>query len=311
MVVGPTAVGKTAAAVALARRFGGEIVNADSRLLYRGLDIGTAKPTVDERGGVPHHLIDVLGPAEDLSLANYQDLALAAIRAVHARDRLPFLVGGTPLYVNATVEGWRIPRVPPNPALRADLEAEAADHGLPALAARLSAVDPAAAARSGTNLRRVIRALEVYDATGVPMSAQEGKGPAPFSALELALTMPREDLHRRIGARTAELVRRGLVDEVRALLAGGLSPDAPSLGAIGYRQLLPHLRGDESLAEAVARIETDTRRYVRHQETWLRRNPRLHRLDVTQPGWLGRAAATIAAFLAARSAPGEAARADG
>ena len=304
VVAGPTAVGKTAAAVALARRFGGEIVNADSRLLYQGLDIGTAKPTTEERGGVPHHLIDVLDPAKDLSLARYQDLALATIRAIHARDRLPFLVGGTPLYVNAVVEGWRIPRVPPDPALRAALEADAAEHGLPTLTARLAAVDPAAATRSGTNLRRVIRALEVFAATGVPMSALEGKGPAPFAALELALTMPRDALHRRIDARTDESFRRGLIDEVRALLAAGLPPDAPSLGAIGYRQLLPHLRGDEPLTDAVARINADTRRYVRHQETWLRRNPRLLRLDVTEAGWLDRAAAAVAAFLAARSIPG-------
>jgi tRNA dimethylallyltransferase len=298
VVAGPTAVGKTALGIALAHRFDGEVVSADSRYLYRGLDIGVAKPEEEERRGVPHHLIDVVPPDGEMSLATYQDLAYAAIADVLARGRLPLLVGGTPLYVNAVVEGWRIPRVPPNPALRAALEAEAAARGIPALLARLREVDPDAAARTGTNLRRIVRALEVHEATGVPMSRQEGKGPRPFETLEIGLTMPRDALHRAVDRRVDDQIARGLVGEVRSLLDAGLDPDAPAMSSLGYRQLLPHLRGEESLEAAVARIKTDTHRYVRHQETWLRRNPRLVPIDVTHPGWQARAAEQVERFLA-------------
>lgn len=297
VIAGPTAVGKTAAGIALARRFNGEVISADSRYLYRGMDVGTAKPDIVERQGVPHHLIDVVGPDEAMSLATFQGLAYAAIAATLARGRLPFLVGGTPLYVNAVVEGWRIPRVPPNPALRAALAAEADRLGLPALTARLAAVDPVTAARSGRNLRRVIRALEIFEATGTPMSELEGKGPRPFETLELGLSLPRPRLYTAIDARVEDQIARGLVAEVRTLLEGGVPPNAPAMSSLGYRQLLPYLSGEASLAEAVARIKADTHRYVRHQETWLRRNPRVIWLEVTAPDWLERAAALVAAFL--------------
>ena len=301
VIVGPTAVGKTAFGIELARRFDGEVVNADSRYLYRGFDIGVAKPDVIERRGVPHHLIDVVPPSAGMSLATYQDLAMAAIAAVIARGRLPFLAGGTPLYVNAVIEGWHIPRVPPNPAFRASLAAEAAAIGLPPLVARLRVVDPVAAERAGTNLRRVIRALEVYEATGIPMSAQEGKGPRPFRTLELGLTMPRSALYQAIDARVDDQIERGLVQEVRALLEGGLDPAAPAMTSLGYRQLLPYLRGEASLEDAVARIKADTHRYVRHQESWLRRNSRLIWLDVTEQGWLERAVTLVERFLNGRA----------
>ena len=236
-----------------------------------------------------------------MSLATYQDLAMAAIAAILARGRLPFLVGGTPLYVNAVIEGWHIPRVPPNHAFRAALTAEAAARGLPPLAARLRVVDPVAAERAGTNLRRVIRALEVYEATGIPMSAQEGKGPRPFRTLELGLTMPRSALYQAIDARVDDQIERGLVQEVRALLEGGLDPAAPAMTSLGYRQLLPYLRGEASLEDAVARIKADTHRYVRHQESWLRRNSRLIWLDVTEQGWLERAVTLVERFLNGRA----------
>jgi tRNA dimethylallyltransferase len=302
VVAGPTAVGKTRLGIELGRRFGGEVVNADSRYFYRGMDVGVAKPDSAERNGVPHHLIDVLDPAGEMSLAVYQELAMAAIGDVLARGRLPLLVGGTPLYVNAVIEGWRIPRVPPDPSFRARLAAEAERDGLPALTARLAAVDPVAAARSGANLRRVIRALEVYESTGQPMSAQEGKGPPPFGTLELGLTMPRQALYAAIDRRVDDQIARGLVEEVRALLDRGLSPEAPSMSALGYRQLVPYLRGEVSLAEAIERIKADTHRYVRHQETWLRRNPRLIWIDVTEPNWIEHAAALVAEFVARRPA---------
>ncbi len=298
VIAGPTAVGKTALGIELASRFGGEIVSADSRYLYRGLNIGVAKPDLAERRNIPHHLIDIIPPDGEMSLATFQDRALRAIASINARGRQPFLVGGTPLYVNAVVEGWRIPSVPPNPSVRAALEAEAAEHGVAALTARLRAVDPIAAERCGTNLRRVVRALEIYEATGVPMSAQEGKGPPPFATLELGLTMPRADLFAAIDRRVDDQIVRGLVDEVRALLDGGLAPHAPSMSSIGYRQLLPYLAGELTLAEAITRIKSDSHRYVRHQETWLRRNPRLVRLDVSEPGLVTQASDLVERFLA-------------
>jgi tRNA dimethylallyltransferase len=297
VIAGPTAVGKTAAGIALARRFGGEVVNADSRNLYRGMDIGTAKPTSKERAEVPHHLIDVLDPTEEMSLARYQEMATSAIAAVQVRHRLPFLVGGTPLYVNAVVEGWRIPQVPPDPYFRAAQEARVAAGALPELLEELAQVDPVAAARCGPNARRVIRALEVFRATGRPMSELEGKGPPPYRTLEFGLKMPRALLHRAVDERVEEQVRDGLVDEVRRLLAAGVPAEAPAMSSLGYRQMVPFLAGEVTLAEAVARIKTDTHRYVRHQETWLRRNPALIALDVTETGWRERAAALVERFV--------------
>lgn len=305
VVAGPTAAGKTGLGVSLARRFGGEVVNADSRYLYRGLDIGVAKPSLADRRGIPHHLIDVLEPGETMTVARYQDLALAAIAAIHARGALPLLVGGTPLYVNAVVEGWRIPRVPPDPAFRAAHEAAVAAGDLPLLVERLRAVDPVATARSAQNPRRVIRALEIHHATGQPMSALEGKGPRPFRTLELGLALPRERLHRAIDARVDDQIRRGLVAEVRGLLAAGVSPDAPALSSLGYRQLFPYLRGEATLEEAIQQIKTDTHRYVRHQETWLRKNPNLVAVDATRVGWEEDAANLVASFLSSHPPAGD------
>jgi tRNA dimethylallyltransferase len=297
VVSGPTAVGKTALGIELAKTFNGEVVNADSRYLYRGFNIGVAKPDLAERRGVPHHLIDVLPPDGAMSLARYQDLATAAIADITARGHLPLLVGGTPLYINALIEGWRIPRVPPNPVFRARLEAEAAASGVSALAARLRAVDPDAAARHGANLRRIIRALEIYEATGVPMTAQEGKGPAPYNALEIGLTLPRNRLYHAVDDRVRDQIARGLMAEVQSLLDAGVPADAPAMGSLGYRQLLPYLRGECILDAAVERIRFDTHRYVRHQETWLRRNPRLIWFDVAQPSWQDAAMDWVRVFL--------------
>lgn len=303
VVAGPTGVGKTHLGIELARRFGGEIVNADSRYLYRGFDIGVAKPTLAERRDIPHHLIDIIDPTDDMSLARYQDLAYATIDAIASRNKLPILVGGTPLYVNAVVEGWRIPQVPPDFARRAALEAEAQREGSEALLRRLQAVDPIAAERCGPNLRRVIRALEVWEATGVPMSSLEGKGPPRYETLELGLTMPRELLHATIDRRIADHLRQGLVEEVQSLLAAGVPETAPAMSSLGYRQLLPYFRGEIDLAAAVRAIETNTHRYVRHQQTWLRRNPRLVPLDVTAAGWQVEAFRLVAYFLEAAAPP--------
>jgi tRNA dimethylallyltransferase len=304
VVAGPTAVGKTALGIALAEEFDGEVVNADSRYLYQGVDIGVAKPDLGERRGIPHHLIDILPPDADMTLARYQDLALQTMREVLHRSKLPILVGGTPLYINAVVEGWNMPRVPPNPSLRAALEAEADTRGLETLAKRLREVDPVAAERCGRNLRRIIRALEVYQETGIPMSTQESKGPPPFEALELGLTMPREALYRAVDDRVCSQIERGLVAEVRSLLERGVPQNAPAMSSLGYRQLLPYIRGESSLEQAIEQIRHDTHRYVRHQETWLRRNARLNWLDVTSSEWMTAAKSRVRAFLNGSMASG-------
>lgn len=298
VLTGPTGVGKTAAGIRLAQAFDGEIVNADSRYLYRGFDIGVAKPTAAEQASVPHHLIDILPPDGHMSLARYQELATAAIRDIQRRGLLPLLVGGTVLYVNAVVDGWSIPRVPPDEAFRRAAEVDIARDGGAALRARLAEVDPVVAERSGLNMRRVIRALEIFRATGEPMSVIEGRGFPPFRALEIALTMPRRPLHERLDARIGTLIQRGLVDEVRGLLASGVPERAPAMSSIGYRQLIAYLRGEETLDQAITRITVDTHRYVRHQETWLRRNPRLIRIDVTTDGWEADLDAQVRHFLA-------------
>ena len=297
VVAGPTAVGKTALSIEIAQRFGGEVINADSRYLYQGFDIGVDKPAISERLGVPHHLIDVLPASGEMSLARYQDLAYAAIENVAARGRLPILAGGTPQYINAVVEGWHIPRVPPDPSFRGRSQAEAAFDGGRSLMLRLRDVDPLSADRCGSNLRRVIRALEVYEATGVPMSAQEGKGPPPYDTLELGLFRPREALLQVIDQRIVEQIDRGLVQEVEALLAAGVPATAPAMSSFGYRQLLPYLAGEVSLEHAVERIRFDTHRYVRHQETWLRKNPRLVRIDVDTDRWREDTMTLVKSFL--------------
>lgn len=297
VIGGPTAAGKTAFGVHLGLQLGAEVVNADSRYLYRGLEIGVAKPNVAERGGVPHHLIDILAPGDDMSLARYQDLAMDAIHQITARGRVPLLVGGTPQYINAVVEGWQIPRVPPNRTLRAELERLADEEGPQVLIERLREVDAASATRIGANVRRVIRALEVFEATGIPMSLQQGKGPPPFNALEIALTMPRHKLHAAIDNRVNDQVNHGLIDEIQELLRAGVPENAPAMSSIGYRQLLPYLRGDSTLDAAIARIRADTHRYLRHQETWLRKNPRLIWYDTSEAGWRDRATRQVGQFL--------------
>lgn len=282
-MVGATAVGKTRLSLDLAERFDGEIVNADSRSFYRGMDIGTAKVTASDRERIPHHLIDILDPDNAISLALFQDLAIGAIDGILARGKNPFLVGGTPQYVNALVEGWKIPRVEPDPELRQRLQHEAEEVGFAPLLERLHAVDPVSAERTGPNLRRIIRALEVYEKTGIPMSQQQSKGPAPYQALELELWRPRHELHRRIDQRVVEQIEQGLVEEIDSLLASGTSPNSSAFSSIGYRQAMPYVRGEATLDDVIARIRFDTHRLVRHQETWWRKNPRLVRIDMTEP----------------------------
>jgi tRNA dimethylallyltransferase len=302
-IVGPTASGKSALAIALGRHFPIEIVNADSRAFYRGMDTGTAKPTLAERAYVPHHLIDILEPDGPMSVSLFQSLAMDAIAAIHARDRLPVIAGGTPQYVNALLEGWQIPEVPPNEDRRRELEREAESIGVEPILVRLAAVDPEGAERAGPNLRRIIRALEVYEATGIPFSQLRQRRAVPFRALEFELWLPRDLLYARIDRRVDQMIADGLVEEVRQLLARGYDPALPAFSSIGYRQLVPAIAGGADLAEAIARIKLDTHRLVRHQQTWFRRNDRLIRVDMTDPRALDTVVSQVRAFLDSGSRP--------
>lgn len=278
VIIGPTAVGKSALALRLAQDFEGEIVSADSRQIYRGLDIGTDKPTPQQLALVPHHLLDVVDPDEILSLAKFQELAYAAIDDIHQRQRLPLLVGGTGQWVWAVVEGWGIPRVAPDAALRAELEGQAQAAGREALHAQLAAVDPQAAEKiAPRNLRRVIRALEVYHKTGIPISQHQHKSAPPYHILLIGLTRPRSELYQRIDRRIDRMMKMGLLREVEQLIKAHYGWDKPAMSGLGYRQIALSLRGEVSPEEAVALIKKETRRFVRQQYNWFRLDdPRIH-----------------------------------
>lgn len=286
VIVGPTAVGKTSLAVELAEALGGVIVSADSRQVYRGMDIGTAKPTIEEQSRASHALIDVLDPAQRLSLAQYQDMAYEAIDAALEADRLPLLVGGTGQYVQAVVEGWRIPRVLPDPLLRLDLTGFAITYGAGALHNRLRQIDPdAAKSIDHRNVRRVARALEVYELSGERISDLQRKQMPPYDVLMIGLWRPREALYERIDQRIDVMLSEGLVDEVRRLLNDGLQWDYSALGSLGYRQLRGYFEGDESLEDATRAIKKETRRFVRQQDTWFRQDdPRITWFNLEQQG---------------------------
>lgn len=281
LVTGPTGSGKSNLAVALAERFKGEIVGADSRQVYRRLEIGTAKPTPAQRAQVPHHLVDFLEPNEAFDVATFLRLAAAAFADIWARGRLPLLVGGTLQYVRAITEGWTLPAVPPDLALRAHLEARLEFEGAAALYAELLDHDPAAAELvSPQNPRRIIRALEVCLTTGQPFSAQRRSGSPPADLLKLALTMPRDLLYARVDRRADAMWAGGLLDEVAGLLAAGYDARSPALTSIGYREAVAALTGDLTAAEALNRLKFGTHRYIRQQYAWLRRETGLHWIEV-------------------------------
>ncbi|MCI0521890.1 MAG: tRNA (adenosine(37)-N6)-dimethylallyltransferase MiaA [Chloroflexi bacterium] len=304
LLLGPTAAGKTETALSLAERFAGEIISADSRTFYRGLDIGSAKPTPAEMQRVPHHLIDVADPDETWSLALFQQEARRAINAIHARGRLPFLVGGTGQYLRAVAEDWQPPRALPDPRLRQALEAWAVEVAPAGLHARLARLDPAAAAAiDPRNLRRTVRALEVILATGERFSTQRRQGAAPYRLLQIGLTRPRAELYPRIDARIAAMLQAGWLQEAQRLLDRGYSPALPSLSAIGYREIIAHLQGRLSLEEAVTRIKRQTRVFVRRQANWFKlTDPLIHWFTPT-PSALDAISTLIQSFLSTGSPP--------
>ncbi|MFA5054832.1 MAG: tRNA (adenosine(37)-N6)-dimethylallyltransferase MiaA [Dehalococcoidia bacterium] len=280
-IVGPTATGKSALAVELATALGGEIVSADSRQVYRYMDIGTAKPGADDRAKVPHHLIDIINPDEDFTLATYQELAFQAIGDIQRRGKLPLLVGGSGLYVRAVTGGLVIPRVAPDPELRRRLEDRAEHDGYQSLYNELIKVDPDAAGKiDPRNVRRVIRALEVCLTAGVPFSQLQRSSPK-LSTLMIGLTTAREDLYRRIDARVDEMIQRGLVDEIRGLLDSGYSPELPAMSGLGYKQIVAYLKGETTINEAIQRIKYETHRFARSQYAWFRpKDANIHWFDI-------------------------------
>ncbi len=277
VVVGPTAVGKSAHAIALAKELGGEVVNADSMQLYRGMDIGTAKVTEAEMCGIPHHLLDIWPVTQAASVADYQDRARKVIADVHSRGRTPILTGGSGLYVQAVIDDLEFPGT--DDAVRSRLEAELAEVGPEALHRRLSALDPAAAAaNSPQNGRRIVRALEVIEITGRPFSG--GPGMAAYQSIYdglqmIGLDLPLERLDERIERRVEHMWDRGLIDEVRALESEGLRDGITARRALGYQQVLAFLAGECTEAHARTATVRATRRFVRRQLSWFRRDPRI------------------------------------
>jgi len=282
-VIGPTAVGKSQLALRLAQDFNGEIVNADSRQVYRYMDIGTAKPGQAEWSLIQHHLVDMINPDEPFSLAIYHKLASGVIEDIQQRHKLPILVGGSGLYVWSVVEGWKIPQVPPDAELRHRLETRVKEEGGYALYQELQRVDPVAATKiMPTNLRRIIRALEIYQLTGQPAYQLWQKEAPPYPILIIGLTAERGDLYKRIDFRIDEMIKQGLVDEVKDLMAKGYSLDLPSMSGIGYRQIGMFLQGELDLPTAIQQLKHETHRFARHQYAWFHLDDaRIHWFDVS------------------------------
>ncbi len=270
-IVGATATGKTEAAIAVAEAIGGEVVGADAFQVYRGLDIGTAKPSREQRSRVPHHLVDILDPEEDLTLATYLDLANAAFDDIWARGRTPVLCGGSGQYIWALIEGWQVPRVPPDLEHRARLEAFAVNHGAQALHDRLRQTDPQAAERIDfRNVRRVVRALEVIEREGRPLSSCQARLPIDAEVLIVGLRCPREELHARIDRRIEAMFDAGLVEEVRGLRVQGRGDSRPLRSGIGYKDVSAFLDGEIGLEEATQRTRFATHRLARNQGAWFK-----------------------------------------
>ena len=295
-LVGPTAIGKSDLALRLASRLPLEIVNADSRQIYRYMDIGTSKPTPNERVLVPHHVYNVVDPDEEFSLADYQRHAHTAMTTIGERGRVPLLVGGSGQYVWSLVEGWQLPEVPPDRAFRREMEEWTTVHGCAALHDRLACVDADAASHiQATNVRRVIRALELHRATGVPPSLLlRRRAGVSRNVLLLGLSIDKTTLLSRADARIDTMVRHGFPDEVRALLGRGYAPTLPAMSSIGYREMVEYVNGVIDLDTATSRIRRETRRLVRRQYTWFGlSDERIMWLDARDPNAAADAAAQL------------------
>ncbi len=270
-IIGPTATGKSRLAIHLAQDFNGEIVSADSRQVYRHMDIGTAKPGRQDLSLVRHHLVDIISPNEDFSLAQYQQLAYRTIDDIQQRNKLALLVGGSGLYIWSVLEGWEIPQVPPDPEFRHSLQEKATRGGADELYQELMKIDSVAAQRiERRNVRRVIRALEVSRSAGTPFSQLQHKKTPPFDVLIIGLTTDRAELYRRIDLRVDKMIKLGLVEEVKKLVNMGYGFDLPAMSGIGYKQIGMFVRGELTLTAAIQQIKFETHRLARHQYNWFR-----------------------------------------
>jgi len=273
VILGPTASGKSGLGIDLARKFRGEIISADSRQIYRGMNIGTAKISKREMREVRHYMIDLVKPSETLTLAEYKDKAIEVINNISRRGKVPFLVGGTGLYISAIVDNWLIPKVKPSKKLRRELEAKSNKW----LFSRLKKLDPATAVRiDQKNKRRLVRAVEVCLSAKGSFSELRKKGEPLFETLLIGLDLPRQKLYKRIGERVDEMLEGGLVREVKGLLKKGYGPNLPAMSGIGYKQIGLYLKHKISLEEAVNLIKRDTRRYAKRQMTWFGWDSRIH-----------------------------------
>lgn len=284
-IVGPTGAGKSRLALHLAQTFDGEIVGADSRQVYHHMDIGTTKPTPKELALVTHHLVGIINPDEDFSLAQYQQLAFKAINDIQQRNKLALLAGGSGLYVWSVLEGWGIPEVPPDPDFRHNLEETAASGDGDGLYQQLMKVDPVAAQRiDRRNVRRVIRALEVHRQAETPFSRLQQRKTPPFDVLIIGLTVNRAELYHRLDLRVDEMIKQGLIAEVEKLVGMGYHFNMPAMSGIGYRQIGRFLKGELSLEAAIQQIKSETHRFVRHQYNWFKLNDkRIHWFDMNSP----------------------------
>jgi tRNA dimethylallyltransferase len=284
-IVGPTGVGKSRLALHLASLYHGEIVSADSRQVYRYLDIGTAKPSPKEQAQIPHHMIDIVNPDDDFSLARYQELAYQAIENIQRRHKLPFLVGGSGLYIRAVLEGWRIPRVSPDPEFRYNVEKRATGSGIDEIYQELIRVDPEAALKiDRRNVRRVIRALEVHTKTKRPFSQLRPTEAPKFNIFIIGLTADRDELYHMVDERVDMMIEQGLVDEVENLLKMGYDLNLPAMSGIGYRQIGQYLAGELTMQDARQKIKVETHRFIRHQYAWFRlKDEKIHWFNVVRP----------------------------
>jgi tRNA dimethylallyltransferase len=285
-IVGPTGIGKSRLALHLAGLFNGEIVSADSRQVYRYMDIGTAKSSPQEMAAIPHHLINVVNPDEEFSLAQYQELAYQAIENIFQRHRLPFLVGGSGLYVKAVLEGWQIPRVSPDRDFRYNMEKRTNEKNIDGLYQELVRVDPDAASKiDRRNVRRVIRALEVHTKARKPFSELGQKQPPSFDSLIIGLTADRPFLYRMVDRRVDEMMEHGFTREVESLMNKGYDLTLPAMSGIGYRQVGQIIKGELTREAAAQKIKTETHRFIRHQYAWFRLDDeKIHWFDIERQG---------------------------
>jgi tRNA dimethylallyltransferase len=282
-IVGPTSVGKTALSLELAQRFDGEIISGDSMQFYRGMDIGTAKATKEERALIPHHLIDIRNPDEDVSVAEFQQLCKELIADINTRDKLPMIVGGTGLYVQSVLYDYRFSTAEEDEAYREKMTEFAETHGREALHARLAAIDPETAARLHPNdVKRIVRALEIYHVTGTPMSQYQVRSEqSPYDLLLIGLTMDRALLYERINHRVDMMIAEGLIEEVEGLLARGYDGSLRSMQALGYKEIIAYLEGRMGRDEAIELLKKRTRNFAKRQLTWFRAMKDIVWFDVT------------------------------